>query len=207
MGARGVLDGPTFRGRIHLLLIFLFPLRIVLLVVVGDGADLRRTGTMEWPHRRACADPPPSKVVVVVSPHLIPHGDALESPPLELAGEGGELGHATHPVSEVTGHDLEGKSALLEYDEAVAMVKPCEDVGRGGVGECLHQLFRYQKRKERERGEMALSTGQLSNKISLPLLTFCGKVRGTSIPKEEGEAKDLVDHVVVVVVVVAVFGE
>jgi len=32
-------------------------------------------------------------------------------------------------------------------------------------------------------------------------------VRGTSIPKEEGEAKDLVDHVVVVVVVVAVFGE
>ena len=65
MGARGVLDGPIFLGRIRLLLIFLFPLRIVLLVVVGDGADLRRTGTVEWPHRRACADPPPSKVVVV----------------------------------------------------------------------------------------------------------------------------------------------
>jgi hypothetical protein len=31
-------------------------------------------------------------------------------------------------------------------------------------------------------------------------------VRGTSIPKDDGEAKDLVDHVVVVVVV-AVFGE
>ena len=206
MGARGVLDGPIFLGRIRLLLIFLFPLRIVLLIVVGDGADLRRTGTVEWPHRRACADPPPSKVVVVVSPHLIPLGDALESPPLELAGEGGELGRAIHPVGEVTGHDLERESVLMEYDEAVAVVHPCQDFGRGGVGQGLHQLFRYQERQERERGEMTLSLGQLSNKISLPLLTFCGKVRGTSLPKDDGEAKDLVDHVVVVVVV-AVFGE
>ena len=89
MDVRGVLDGPTFLGRIHLLFLFLF--RVVLLVVIGDGAELHQAGTMERPHPGALAETTPSEVVVVVCPHLLPLGDALESPPVELAGEGSEF--------------------------------------------------------------------------------------------------------------------
>ena len=84
-----------------------------------------------------------AQVGLVAAEHLVEEGvlvgslgDLAESPPVQLAGEGGELARA-----EVAGEDLVGELGGIVNEEAPSVGQPGDGVGDGLVGQHLHEAL------------------------------------------------------------------
>ena len=73
---------------------------------------------------------------MVVRPGLRPAADAGKAPPVQLAGEGGELG-----LLEVLAHELGGEAALLVDEKSSSVRQPPDDVVVALVVEQLHEAL------------------------------------------------------------------